>query len=328
MEEELLGRPSLSENNYSRIVSEMGAYLGTKGTPEIFKRKCILFASGGNANKINIFSNSLELAYVLNGHKNIIWCLTAISPTMLASGSEDKTIKIWDLGDEKRVIATLITPNEGITCILYHRRLTPALISGSSDKKLIIWNLGELPYAPRYILTGHTSSVYGIINLNEEQVVSGEWAGKLIIWRIEDGTSLIIIKGKGSLSKMKNFGSNLACSNGKSLSIWHMTSGLELLEHNFVKRGWSIELISKGKYIRGLHSGELELVDISSGMIIDSINLFAGTIKDITFIANNIIVIAAQGTGRNVKVFDFISKISYFDYIGHEIWAWVLAKFY
>ena len=83
MEEE---KAVVNKEEYKRIIPRIVYYMKSNNIARIFKKKCPLFAAGGNANIINLFSNSLEHMGYFSGHKHWILCLYPISNKILASG--------------------------------------------------------------------------------------------------------------------------------------------------------------------------------------------------------------------------------------------------
>ena len=103
MEEE---KAVLNKEKYERIIPRIEYYMKSKHIAKIFKEKCPIFAAGGEEKIINLFSNSLEHMGNFFGHKKWIQCLCAISNKILASGSRDTTIKIWNIED-RSIMSTL-----------------------------------------------------------------------------------------------------------------------------------------------------------------------------------------------------------------------------
>ena len=74
----------------------------------------------------------------LTGHSSEINCIAMINPKLMVSGSNDKTLKTWDL-ESGNVIKTLIGHLDYVECVAV---VTPNLIvSGSVDKSLKSWNV-------------------------------------------------------------------------------------------------------------------------------------------------------------------------------------------
>jgi phospholipase A-2-activating protein len=82
---------------------------------------------------LKFLGNSLK---VLNGHTCIVSCLVVLSNGDLASGSEDKTVRIWNSKNGNTKILN------GHTSVVYSLALLPDgnLASGSADNTIRIWN--------------------------------------------------------------------------------------------------------------------------------------------------------------------------------------------
>ena len=80
----------------------------------IFKEKCPLFAAEEGI--INLLSNSLDHMGYFSGHNDGIECICTISNIILASGSGDCNIKIWNIED-RSIISTLSGQKEGISAL-------------------------------------------------------------------------------------------------------------------------------------------------------------------------------------------------------------------
>jgi F-box/WD-40 domain protein MET30 len=71
---------------------------------------------------------------ILKGHENGVMCLQ-MNGTILASGSYDGTIKIWDL-ETGKVLRTLVGHTSGIRCLQFSGS---RLFSGGMDRTIRIW---------------------------------------------------------------------------------------------------------------------------------------------------------------------------------------------
>ena len=79
------------------------------------------------------------------GHTNAVNCICVLD-IYLASGSTDKTIKIWDIRNGT-CIDTLVGHTGQVNAIISFSEAKERLIcSGSNDKSIIIWNVDQCKY--------------------------------------------------------------------------------------------------------------------------------------------------------------------------------------
>jgi len=133
---------------------------------------------------------------------------------MLASGSHDKTIRVWDSisGNSKQMLS-------GHTGQIYALVVLSdnELASASEDSTIRIWNIsnGEMIRT----LTGHTSFVYALAKINTLEhmaqqrspyphLVSGSYDKSICIWNITTGENIKTLEGHNesvsSLADLKN----------------------------------------------------------------------------------------------------------------------------
>jgi hypothetical protein len=124
--------------------------------------------------------------HTLTGHSDWVYSL-AISPDgqTLASGSFDKTIKLWQLSTGQRSPTLYLNIQRQCFALLSVRMGKP-LASGSFDETIKLWHLdtGELICT----LTGHTASVRSLAIATEGQaLVSGSFDETIKLWRLDTG---------------------------------------------------------------------------------------------------------------------------------------------
>ena len=80
---------------------------------------------------------------ILRGHDRTIRRLIQLSDGRVISGSQDKTLRIWNIetGECERVLRG---HRETVSCLL--KLSDGRVISGSEDKTLRIWNVPNKPY--------------------------------------------------------------------------------------------------------------------------------------------------------------------------------------
>ena len=333
MEEE----KAIINKEYERITPRIGYYIKSKNIARIFKEKCPLFAAGGGEKIINLFSNSLEHMGNFSGHKHWIRCLCPISNNILASGSDDSTIKIWNTED-RSIMSTLSGHTKGAIALCHVNE--GVLVSGSVDKSLIIWSKStpgsSSIYSHRRTLTGHRSTIMGIIRVSNTEIVSGEWHGDLMMWNIDEGLCIRQIRHASRFFKFLNqlkqhMRGDVVVNYREDVKVWGAANDLVLTpikQFNNVCYGLSIEFLDGDLLLRGGDEGQLEFIDYGEiGWKLPStiMGLHTNCIKAIQRIAKNIVVTASAD--GYLKVIHPISRICYLKFEARFI-LYALAYFY
>ena len=325
----------INKEYYDRITPRIVYYLKSKNIARISKNKCPIFAVGRKG-IINLFSNSLEDMGNFFGHKLCIQSLCPISNIILASGPDDKTIKIWNIAD-RSIISTLSGHTKEISALCSVKE--EVLVSGSYDNSLIIWSKStpELPtYSYRQVLREHNSHISGIIRINKREIISGEYLGDLRMWNIDQGLCIIHIpncSGFDCLYQMKqHIGGDVVVSYRNKLKVFGAANDLvniSIRQLNYVCNGYSIEFLSGDLLLRGGNiDGQLEFIDYGEiGCELPPIikRLHLKRINAIQRIAKNIVVTAS--TDGYLKVIHPISRICYLKFKARESLQ-ALAYFY
>lgn len=185
--------------------------------------------------KLPIFSHNqlehIEIAKNILGHLHYVKTLAITQDGQtLASGSSDKTIKIWNLADGN-LIRTLFSHESGVIAVA----ISPdkqTLVSSSNDQTIKIWNLvtGELIRT----LDGHEGAVWSIaITPNGQTLVSGSGDKTIKIWNLQTGqlvnTLTHHLSSVMSLAISPDGKTLVSGSNDKTIKIWNLATG-ELIQ--------------------------------------------------------------------------------------------------
>ncbi|RKL13866.1 hypothetical protein BFJ70_g15820 [Fusarium oxysporum] len=124
----------------------------------------------------------------LEGHTNRVSSVVFSSDgRLIASGSDDKTIKIWNMATGKEE-QTLEGHTSGVMSVVFSKdgRL---IASGSDDKTIKIWNAatGE----EEQTLEGHAGGVSSLVFSSDGNLIaSGSWDRTIKIWNVATGINV------------------------------------------------------------------------------------------------------------------------------------------
>ena len=86
--------------------------------------------------------SSQNIDYSINAHKSAIWSLLKLSNDMVASGSSDKMIKIWNIAIGSNE-ASIKFRGHKATIFCLGEIEKNKLLSGSEDRTIKLWDLIE-----------------------------------------------------------------------------------------------------------------------------------------------------------------------------------------
>ncbi|GAB1545461.1 hypothetical protein NUACC21_81370 [Scytonema sp. NUACC21] len=171
-----------------------------------------------------------KLLRTLTGHSDRIRAVV-LTPDgqRLISGSDDNTLKVWDVETGKE-LCTLTGHNSPVSAVA----VTPdgqRLISASNDKTLKVWDV-ETGKELR-TLTGHSNSVSAVaVTPDGQRLISGSWDDTLKVWDVETGKELRTLTGHServSAVAVTPDGQRLISGSWDyTLKVWDVETGKEL----------------------------------------------------------------------------------------------------
>ena len=258
----------------------------------------------------------------LAGHSGLVASI-ALSPdgSTIASGSFDKTVKLWQLSTGK-LMHTLTKHAKQVRCVNFSPDGS-TIASGSFDKTVKLWQLstGKL----RNSFSGHSDEVWSVvISPNRKTLVSGSRDKTIKVWDLSTGHSLPTHLGHSdvvsSLAISPN-GQLLASSSfDKTIKIWHLGLGhfLRLLKGhaNLVT---SIAFSPDGQILASSSLTEIKLWQIN-GQEICTLKGHLDAVYSVAFSPDGK-MLASGSFDKTIKIWQLSDAREIYTLRGHSDWV-------
>jgi WD40 repeat protein len=186
----------------------------------------------------------------LEGHQSSIWSVSR-SPDgkTVASGSWDKTIKIWNLNTGKE-IRTLQGHQNYVSSVNFSPD-GKILASGGEDKTIKLWNLDTGKEIRT--LQGHQNAVISIsFSPDGKTLASGSQDKTIKLWNLDTGEEIRTLQGHQNSVWSVSFspdGKTLASGGGdNTIKLWNPDTGKEIRTlRGHQNSVWSVSFSTDGK---------------------------------------------------------------------------------
>lgn len=115
---------------------------------------------------------------------SVDFCTT--DPTLIASGGDDSTVKIWSVTQKSSV--TAIESKANVCSVKWNPSISHQLVFGSADHLVHYYDL-RLPSKPLFILDGHRKAVSYVQFLSRSEIASASTDCTLRLWDVDDSSS-------------------------------------------------------------------------------------------------------------------------------------------
>ncbi len=161
----------------------------------------------------------------LTGHYAGINCLKLLTNSRLASGSDDYTIKIWDLSDFNYIFSLY-----GHTKPVIYMKLIPSnklrMLSGSTDGTIRVWNLNNAECLKT--IKGNILAICFKL-VSDSLLASGTKNNLIKLWNFNTGECVRVLNGHSDwIIRLKLIANDRLVSGSRDdiIKIWKIEKGL------------------------------------------------------------------------------------------------------
>lgn len=230
----------------------------------------------------------------LNGHNGCVLSLAVLPNNRLASGSDDRTIRIWDFNymDSAHVIASPPERNlntETSYVLKSHAGSVRALAalpgnrlaSGSDNENTIrIWDLNNMGLAhviaspaerdldtnTFQVLKGHTGWVWALAIMPNNRLAPGSSDKTIRIWYLDTKTSYFLSGHTGWIFALAVLPNNRLASgsNDRTIRIWDLNNKTSYVLEGHTRLITALAVLPDGRLVSGSHDRTIRIWDLTT----------------------------------------------------------------
>ncbi|KAI3427566.1 uncharacterized protein J3R85_009397 [Psidium guajava] len=220
-------------------------------------------------------------------HEKRVWSIdfSSADPTLLASGSDDGSVKLWSIN--QGVSIGTIKTKANVCSVQFPSNSGRSLAFGSADHKIYYYDLRN-SRAPLCTLVGHNKTVSYVKFLDSVNIVSASTDNTLKLWDLSQCTSRVIetpLQSFTGHTNVKNFV-------GLSVSDGYIATGSETNEVFIYHKAFPMPALSF----------KFNGTDVLSGPEMDDAAQF---ISSVCWRSQSSTLVAANSTG-NIKILEMV----------------------
>ncbi|KAL0743576.1 hypothetical protein Bca4012_085089 [Brassica carinata] len=229
-----------------------------------------------------------QLVTEMKEHKKRVWSIdiSSADPTLLASGSDDGTVKLWSI-NQGASIGTIKT-KANVCCVQFPSDSGRSLAFGSADHKVYYYDLRN-PKIPLSTMIGHSKTVSYVKFVDSSTLVSSSTDNTLKLWDLSmsaSGVNETPLHSFAGHTNLKNFV-------GLSVSDGYIATGSETNEVFVYHKAFPMPVMS---YM-------FSNTDSTSGHEVDDASQF---ISSICWRGQSSTLVAANSNG-NIKILEMVT---------------------
>jgi WD40 repeat protein len=264
-----------------------------------------LICSGLGSTAISLFLPSGIHVRDLKGHSGAVLCV-ALTPNgkVLATGSADKTIKIWEIASGK-VLNTMTGHTAAVSAVAWAMN-GKTLASGSADATVRVWDARD--GSAEQILKEHKQDVHGLA-WSLKSLASGGADGQAILWNANSGQKVKALTINAPVTSLAWTPDGKYLATGDSdtrIAVWKVETWTPMAKLERVGSPPGVTALAWSPNRPLLASGRanhtLQLWDVQTGKSVQDLPTMAA-VQVVTWTANGNAIVAATAD-RCIRAWD------------------------
>jgi len=267
------------------------------------------------------YISSEQPCITLSGHSDLVFGLAvSLDGKRIASGSFDKTVKVWDAADGTELM-TLQGHEDRVGPVSFSpdgRKIA----SGSKDTTIKLWDAES--GSELMTLHGHGEGIRSVVfSFDGKRIVSSSPDGAIKVWDIATGDELISLRGHDGRILDAAFspdGKRIVSSDAGdgTIKIWDTSSGAQLMTLLGHKGAvYSVAFSPDGKRIvSGGYDKTIKVWDSKNGVELMTLRGHNGFVLSTSFSPDGHQIIS--GGGNKIKIWEARSGEELMTLHGHE----------
>ncbi|KAG2749832.1 WD40 repeat-like protein [Suillus brevipes Sb2] len=255
----------------------------------------------------------------LKGHEEQVNDVAFILGTrLLVSGSNDKSLRVWDLDTGEQVGKPLLGHDAEV------RRIAASpdrrwIVSGADNGSILVWevatNEAELKRVP-ISFKGHENEVWGVVFAPDSKTFASASNDETVCaWKRETGEIVFGPLKVGSDANSVSYspdGTKLAAGTFKHIIVWNLKTGKELLK--IEQRAWRVAFTPDGLRLVSGNMNDIRISDATTGDIIKQFDAHTDNVVSLV-IAPNGTKFVTTSHDKTTRFFDLTT----FEQIGEPL---------
>ncbi|VVB00372.1 unnamed protein product [Arabis nemorensis] len=228
-----------------------------------------------------------QLVTEMKEHEKRVWSIdiSSADPTLLASGSDDGSVKLWSIN--QGVSIGTIKTKANVCCVQFPSDSGRSLAFGSADHKVYYYDLRK-PKLPLCTMIGHNKTVSNVRFVDSSTLVSSSTDNSLKLWDLSMSNSGV------NETPLHSFMGHTNAKNfvGLSVSDGYIATGSETNEVFVYHKAFPMPVLS---YM-------FKTIDPVSGIEVEDASQF---ISSVCWRGQSSTLVAANSTG-NIKILEMV----------------------